>query len=249
MNKRGQITVFIVVAIVIVLGLLIYFSIRGGLIDRVNVSPEIRPIYNFVDTCLEEVAEDSIYHIGDNGGYFLYPERSNEVGIPYYFDRGENLIISKEEVQEELGEYVNEMMFFCLENFARFGDYEVDAGKIDTNVRIIERKVIFNVNYPLAIKKGESNFLLENFNKEIPSRLNTVYEVARLITLEQMLDEQNVCINCIGDFAFENKVFVSMNDYEEDVIVFSIIDREIEINDEEYVYYFANRYDLSDAEL
>lgn len=244
MEKKGQVTVFIIVAIIIVVGLLVYFSVRGGLINNVNVSPEIRPIYSFVESCLFEVSEDSIYHIGENGGYYIIPTRSNGLGAPYYFDRGEDLMPSKEIVQEELGKYVNEMMFFCLENFARFSDFEISKGEINTEARIIEDKVLFNMNYPISITKGENNFVLENFDVEIPSRLNVVYDVIKMIVEEQMLDEKNICINCIGDFAFENKVFVSMNDYNEDEIVFSVIDNEIEIKEEEYVYYFAHRYDL-----
>jgi hypothetical protein len=136
------------------------------------------------------------------------------------------------------------MMFFCVENFAKFPDFNIKYENIDTKVKIIEDKVIFNLNLPLSINKGENNFILENFNKEIPSRLNTIYYVASEIIKEQMLDKENICINCIGDVAFENKVIVSMNDYDENTIVFSITDNEIGLKGEEYTYYFANRYDL-----
>lgn len=244
MNKRGQLSVFVIIAIVFVIMLLIYFVIKGNLINKTGLNPQINPVYNFVDNCLEKTAEDSIYIIGQNGGYFVYANKSNEAGIPYYFDRGENLMLSKEEVQKELENYVNDMMFFCTKNFVEFPDYNIKSEKIKTKVKINNDEVVFNLNYPLSINKGEDNFVLENFNKAVPSRLNTIYKVTLEIIKEQMNNKNNICINCIGDIAFENNVFVSMNDYDENTIVFSIRDNEIGLKGEEYVYYFANRYNL-----
>lgn len=244
MKKGGQIFVFVILAIIFVVILLIYFTIKGNLINNSGINSEIKPVYNYVDNCLEKTAEDAIYNIGQNGGYFIYTNRSNKIGIPYYFDKGENLMPSKNQVQKELEKYINEMMFFCTKNFIEFPDYNIKSEKIKTKVEINDNEVIFNLNYPLSINKGDNNFVLEDFNKIVPSRLNTIYKVASEIIKEQMLDKSNICINCIGDIAFENKIFVSMNDYTENEIIFSIIDDEIGLKGEEYVYYFANRYDL-----
>lgn len=243
-SKRSQISIFVIIAIVFVAILLIYFVIKGNLITNSGINSEIKPIYNYVDNCLEKTAEDAIYTIGQNGGYFIYANKSNEIGIPYYFDREENLMPSKEQVGKELEKYINDMMFFCTKNFVEFPDYNIKYGEIKTKVEINRDETIFNLNYPLSINKGENNFVLENFNKVIPSRLNTIYKVAEEIIKEQMLEKNNICINCIGDISFENKVFVSMNDYTENEIIFSIRDNEIGLKGEEYVYYFVNRYDI-----
>lgn len=243
MKKRGQISIFVILAIVIVVILLIYFVVKGNLINKNEINPEIQPIYNYVDNCLEKISEDAIYIIGQNGGYFIYANRSNEVGIPYYFDRGENLIPSKEKLEEELSLYVNEMMFFCTKNFAEFPDYNIKSKEIKTKVEINNEYVTFDLNYPLSINKGENNFVLENFNKKISSRLDTIYKTAFEIIKEQMLDKENICINCIGDIAYDNNLVVSINDYDENTIIFSIRDNKIGLKGEEYVYYFANRYE------
>ena len=79
---------------VIVVGLILYLSVRSGLIIQ-QVNPEIKPIYSFVDNCISKTSENAIYHIGETGGYYLYNERSNSVGIAYYFDKGENLLPRK----------------------------------------------------------------------------------------------------------------------------------------------------------
>jgi len=244
MNKRGQISIFVIFAIIIIAMLIIYFSVKDNLVNKKIINPEIEQIYNYVDNCLEKTAEDSIYIIGQNGGYFNYAEKSNEVGIPYYLYDEENLMPSKERVEKEIEEYVNEMIFFCTKNFADFPDYEIRAGKIKSKIDIKEDEAFFNLNYPLSIKKGENNFVIDNFNKKVNSRLGVIYKTAEAIMEEQILDKKNICINCIGDIAYDNNVVVSMNDYDERTIIFSVRDNEIGLKGEEYVYYFANRYNL-----
>lgn len=244
-NKKGQVTVFVIIAIIIVISLMIYFSVKSGIFKTI-VDPEIRPVYSFVDNCLAKTSEDAIYHIGQYGGYFIVPNKSTESKIPYYFDKGRNLLLSKAQIEKELSKYMDSMMFFCVKNFADFPDFQIKQGEIKTETKILHEKVVFNLDFPLTISKGESSFFIKNFNIEVNSRLDSIYEVASGIIEEQMKEEKNICINCIGDLAFENKIFVSMNEdpFDANTIIFTLIDDQEKINEEEYVFYFANRYEL-----
>lgn len=244
-NKKSQITIFVIMAIVIVISLMIYFSVKSG-IFKTMVDPEIKPVYSFVDNCLSKTSEDAVYHIGQYGGYFIPPNDSTESKIPYYFDKGKNLLLSKAQIEKELSKYMDSMMFFCVKNFADFPDFQIKQGEIKTGTKILPEKVVFNLDFPLTISKGENSFFIKDFSVEISSRLDNIYEVASGIILEQMKDEKNICINCVGDLAFENKILVRANEYpfDKETIIFSITDNEIGLKGEEYVYYFANRYDI-----
>ncbi|MFH1358962.1 MAG: hypothetical protein ABIH37_03685 [archaeon] len=252
-NKKSQITVFIIVAIVIVIValLILYFSAKSGLIFETGIDSEIEPVYSFVQNCVDKTSEDAIYYIGQTGGYFLVPEKSTEGNIPYYFNKGENLLPTKERIEEELSLYLNQGLFFCTKNFIDFPELEVKQQEIISEVEIVEDKVIFKIKYPLSIKKAEKTYTFEKFNSEIPSRLNTIYDTVENIIGEQMLYHGGVCVNCISDIAYENKVYVSMNDdpFNPEVIIFSIIDDQDKINNEEYVFYFANRYEVENELL
>ncbi|MEK6872675.1 MAG: hypothetical protein AABW90_01520 [Nanoarchaeota archaeon] len=244
-SNKAQITIFIILAIIIIISLILFFSVKSVSKEE-KVSPQIASVYSFVDNCIEKTGEDAIYNIGQTGGYFLYSNKSTESGIAYYFDKNKKLIISKEEVENQLSLYINEMLFFCTKNFVGFPDFEVSQGEIKTKTKIVKDKVILTVNYPLTISKNDKSYFIKNFEKQIPSRLDTIYKVASGITEEQMLDFENICINCVSDLAFENKVFVSMNDdiYDKNTIIFTIIDDQYKINGQDYRFYFANRYDL-----
>ena len=251
--KKAQVTIFIIIAIIIVVFLILFFSAKSGLFKEFNagIITEIKPIHNFIDNCVEQTGNNAIYHIGQTGGYFLTNTGTfNEVGIAYYFNKNKKLIISKEEIENQLSLYIDDMLFFCTRNFIDFRDFDVRQGEIETKAKIVKDKVIFKVVYPLTISKGKNTYFIKNFEKEIPSRLDTVYKVASGIIEEQMLNFNGICVNCISKLAFENGVFVSMNDdiYDENTIIFTIIDEENKINEEDYSFYFANKYDFKYGE-
>ena len=243
MNKRGQISVFIVVAIVIVAGLLIYFSLREG--PAISVSPEIAPVFNLVQGCLEKSSLDAVYHIGQYGGYYVVPERASKIGMPFYYDGGRSYILSKEQLEFELAKFVENDLFFCTKNFVSLPDYFVNAGEIKVEAEIVKGEVKFFIDYPLSIKKGEDVFTINSFEGNVESRLNTIYEISSLIVEDLVLEEGLVCINCISKIAEENEIIIGIDNdlFNENVLVFTLIDEKELIGGEHYKYYFAIKYE------
>ncbi|MFC1733401.1 hypothetical protein ACFL6I_24135 [candidate division KSB1 bacterium] len=86
--KRGQITLFIIIGVVILSALGLFLYLRGQVAEEEEFVPaDIAPIKVFVDKCLEETAKDAILVVSLQGGYYLAPENSlNFLGlkIPYY---------------------------------------------------------------------------------------------------------------------------------------------------------------------
>ncbi|MFH1510730.1 MAG: hypothetical protein ABIF10_03485 [Candidatus Woesearchaeota archaeon] len=77
MRKKGQVTVFIILAIVMIISaaLFIYVRYSGGIseeekIPRIKEVPvEFQPINGFIENCLTQVATDALEKIGQRGGY------------------------------------------------------------------------------------------------------------------------------------------------------------------------------------
>lgn len=78
MKKRGQITLFIILGILILIGVFGYFYIRGQVVERavleelptVTTIPfEFEPIRLFTQECLEAVGTEAIQKLGNQGGY------------------------------------------------------------------------------------------------------------------------------------------------------------------------------------
>jgi len=240
MEKRGQVTIFIIIAIVIIVaGFLVFMfypQLRGGFTsetDNINV---------FVEECIRDSGINVIYEVGKTGGYFFIPELSTSTGIPYYYHGGKNYMPSKEEIETQISFYISQKLFFCTKNFVDFKDFEIISGDIKIKTRIFDNKVILDVEYPLRIKKGESISLLKNFkNIEIPVRLGIVYNSVFEI-MEKQVGRQDICLSCILELSLENDLYIEMMDFDEETTIFIFRDENSELNNNFFELRFANKY-------
>ena len=174
-SKSAQVTIFVIIAILIIAGISLYFVLRKEVPEKTDYSPETEGIYNFVQECLEQTSEEVIYNVGQRGGYYFPPELSTESGIPYYLINGKNYVPTKAEIENEISKFVSEKLFFCTRNFIGFSEYEIEQGEIKTKTQILEEVIILNTNYPLTISKGNSSSRIEDFEIIIPVCAGIVY--------------------------------------------------------------------------
>ncbi len=137
---------------------------------------------------------------------------------------------------------MNNMLFFCTRGFDDFPDFNVSQGEIKTKTIIENKKVIFNVVYPISISKGEKTYSFERFNTEVPVGLGVIYNVSEKIMEEQALHKKDICLTCLSDLAFENSLYIDMADYENNSVLFLITDENSEINGDYYSFSFVNKY-------
>lgn len=239
MNKKGQVTIFIIAALILVCIIGLYFSLRSQF-GIETVSPEAKEIYLFTSGCIEETGINAIYEISQKGGYFLSPNLSTSEGLPYYYIEGKDYAPSKEKIGLEISHYMNTMLFFCTKNFERFPEFKINQEEISTTTRIEGEKVIFDVIYPIRIAKGDSLNNLKDFNNiEVPIRLGIVYD-----SIEEMFQnqEQGPCLSCILDVSLKNDLYIDISDYNKETFIFTIRDLHSNINDKEFSFSFANKY-------
>lgn len=239
-NKKSQITIFVIIAIVIVIGILIIFFAKSDLLKTQKINPEVRPIYSFVDECIKEVGKSAILDTSDYGGYFISPEESLDGGIPYYLKDGKDLTPSKEKIENEIGNYVDNLIYFCVGEFENFQDYVIDDGKIKTIVNIEKEKVVFDVDYPISITKGENTYNINSFNAEIPARLGIIYDSVKFIMDNQMKDKKSICITCLHQISESYDFYVNTINADKNTIIYTIKDENVKINDKPLVFNFVN---------
>lgn len=232
--KKSQVTLIIIVAILIFV-LIVIFS----LINNKNLNPEIKPIYSYVDECVKEVGKSAILDTSAYGGYFVSPELSlNE--IPYYLKDGKDLTPSKEKIENEIKNYVDNLMYFCVGEFENFKDYDIKSGEVNTSVNIEKEKVVFNVDYPIYITKGENTYNINSFGAEIPARLGLIYDSVRFIMDDQMKDKKSVCVTCLHQISESYDFYVNAINVDKNTFIYTIKDENFKINDEPLVFNFIN---------
>ncbi len=200
---NAQVSVFIILALVIVSGILLYFVLRDNVFTS-KVPAELEPVYDYYLSCIENEVRNGAIILGEQGGYIKGPEFSPGseympfssylgfmgLGIPYwYYVSGNGVkkeqMPSKEKMETELEQYIQENIVFC--NFEEFENkgFEVDAKAEDVsvNVKIEENNIEVKVNQQINIAYGESSWTGKNHNKNVVSSLGKFYNLAKEIYL------------------------------------------------------------------
>ncbi|KHO54894.1 MAG: hypothetical protein QT10_C0010G0007 [archaeon GW2011_AR19] len=244
LNKRAQLTIFIIIAILIVAVVALFFSLRGNLkLPGKPASPETAEIQNFVQECLDDSLEEVVFKVGENGGYYFPPKVSTPVlEVPYYIKNNKNLMPSKEDIEREISRGIERELFFCIEDFTFFeNEYEITKGKITPPEVVIEpERVLIEMNYPLTIQKGDSKSKIEDFNSEVPVRLGIVYDaVARFV--EEEIKTPEMCVNCLLEVLGEG-LYINNFKENDNTEIFVLTDYNSIINKKKFIYNFANEY-------
>lgn len=166
-NNKGQVTIFIVVAMVIVgLGVAIYFfypqlSIGLGLQSN---NPT-----DFIQNCIEEKIEQNIQTVALQGGslnpenYFTYKGEKLEY-LCYTNQDYEPCVVQQpflqQHIEEELTRGIEEYSRECfnaLETSFEKAGYEVDINFGETSVELFPGKVISKFNHVVTLQKESAN--------------------------------------------------------------------------------------------
>jgi|SRR3989344_178516 len=242
-KRKAQVTIFIVLGIIIVAGILIFFFTRQETAKKPEIAPNIQPIYSFVEECIQQIGTKSVYAVGKKGGYYKSPEISTKEGVPYFYYLGKNYMPEKQKVEQEISNYIKEKLPACINNFQDFSDFNIEQKEINVEIKILENKSIINVDYPITIAKGVKITSLEKFEDiEIPIRFGAIYDAVDNINQKQ-LNYTLACLSCFLNDSIEKDFYVSMEDYDEETVLVKIIDENTKINNQTFEFIYANKFE------
>lgn len=204
-NNKGQVTIFIILAIVVVTGIILFFTIDFDFIK--SVPTDLQPVYDYYLECMGEVAREGILIMGEQGGYLENP--SFEPGsaympfssqldflgrpVPYWmYVSGNNIIRNqvptKVIMEEQLESYISERSDVC--NFTDFnsGGYVVSVEKGQARVDIREFNIEISLDSKISISRGETFAIVDNHDLGIESKLGRFHSLALGIYELQMND-------------------------------------------------------------
>lgn len=244
-NRLAQISVFVIIALVVVGAIALIITLKNKpLKDSEPTDSQAIPVYNFVKGCLDKTSKDAVNYIGATGGYFSTNRLTTDNNIAYYYDNGKNNFPEKEKIETELSKYVESMLFLCTKDYYDFSNTssKINAGTPNVTTRIIKNKVIFSIIYPVTISTNGKSYSYENFGDvTVPSRLFDISAFSKNIIDDMVTYKGSICLSCILSDATNNRFYVEMNDYDNDTTIFTVIDKDVKLNSENYAFYFATR--------
>lgn len=193
--KRSQLTVFIIVAILIVGGLLIYFAVRGGYTAQLPKNME--PVYDYYLSCLDETVREGISLLGEQGGYIEVPafvpgsqympfsSHLDFFGqpVPYWmYVSGNNLlkeqVPTKRMMEKELEDYIEERIVKCDFSDFELQGYDVLIEQGSASVDINDLSVEVDVNNELVIYFEDQSAVVTRHEVSVSSKLGRFYDLA-----------------------------------------------------------------------
>src|SRR3989344_3545142 len=216
LKKRGQVTVYILLGIVVIaLFLITTYISDSGFLDRTNenieINAQILPSHTLVEECVTNIAKEGVNILGAQGGRInvenqkylnpLVPFSSSldifgngVLNVPYWFYRTPNGINTQEipkvnDMESELETYIEDNIVFCYEDLKELDQYFVNyEGETKVNVEIQDTKTLVSVDSPLSITIEDATSKLDSFSIVLDAPLGKLHSAAQDILKKENKD-------------------------------------------------------------
>lgn len=204
MERKGQVTLFIIVVIVIIAAALItFFVTRERQRAQLEQQARVQEVKAFVTECLiaalnqseSDICSKGFYHEAPNDSilYFL-------TEIPYFYKNKTIKVPALSQVENELSLAVASSINGCLNNFSSFKarginvfwNYSVETKIGDNSISVVTSLI--------TIKKGSfSTTILVSTKKD--SQLKSLHQLANEIVIEYGKKPGFLCIDCFDELS------------------------------------------------
>src|SRR3989338_10674408 len=230
-NKKGQVAIFVIIALVIVGGIVLLYSYREQIFVK-SIPTELRPVFDYYQSCIEEQGKIAINLAESQGGrvdpgvyipgseYAPFSSQLNFLGfpVPYWFYMSGNGIIkenvpTKAEMQIEIEKYLEKTVSEC--DFSAFTerDYDVSLGKPSVKLTVREDKVVARVDAILDVSKGEESAKVNSREIEFSSKLGKLFDEALRVYDKQKKEAiiENYTVDIMRLYAPVDGVLIQCN--------------------------------------
>jgi hypothetical protein len=252
MKKRGQITVFMIVGILILLiiALTLFFTRNISEEEQDLELSESAPVETsavkmFVESCLKKTGYDAIYYNYINGGFYQpqFITLYNQWSVPYYYHLGDNLIPMETQIEEGLEDYVEDNILPCLNNFTDIPNFNIVAKDLPLmKINIKQNQVDFNLNLPLEVSRDDTIKEVNQFLVQLEVPLKELNEILVSIIDEQEKSSDEVMLDYLSRLAVE-KEFTTKLFYESDEVIYILTFDKIDLLGRSLITQFAVKYD------
>lgn len=178
-GKKGQVTIFVIIAIVIIGGLIVFFAatdVGKRTLENFTQTGEFDVIGN-LETCIEENEQinSDIEKILTQGGNlnpeFSYLFQGDELSYLCYTNEYYETCVNQEpvlvgHVENEIHKIVEPTVNSCIQSLReqlKDRGYDANAGSLNTSVDLTEGNIVINIGYPLTITKADSTRRFDGF--------------------------------------------------------------------------------------
>ncbi len=194
--RKGQVALFVFLALIVVAGVGLYFLLRGS-IDLGSIPVRFQELNQYYLDCSKESTEIGVGLLEKQAGFISPPEFSPGsefaptssqldffgAAVPYwYYVSGNNIakeqVPTRKSMEEQLAGFVEGDLERCsLQGFADKG-FLIDRGKPSVGVSIKDEHVTVEIRNKISASFGDEKVILEKFSLTLPTKLGKFYDIA-----------------------------------------------------------------------
>ncbi len=251
-NKRGQITIFIIIGIIIVASL-IFFSLQTDLTmqgefgtdDVSKIPADIIPIKNYVDNCIKDIMDDEVIWLSLQGGYYSVVDGYSYdfIDIPFYFYLGESRFPAKRVIEREFSRYMEDKLPGCIKDFKSFREsgYDISAGSISVDTSL-GKMLNMKVTYPISVRKQESKTDISSFYLDYNFDFDKLYNILSDFEVEHQKNPDFVPIGHLSLAAYNNNFTYDLIYGDNNSVIYSLVFNDLLDEEKVLLFNFAAQY-------
>jgi len=184
-GKKGQVTLFIIIGIVLVAGILLISFAR-----KPSLPTAITPERITIETCIKDSVENALEIMLPQGGYInpelYYLYKNQKIAFLCYYEGFYKPCINQEplyieHLEQEIKDYIEPRVKDCFEAMEqdyRDRSYNIETTPLELGISIELNKIKVLINKTITVNKGEETQTFDNFDLNIASKLYDLAKVA-----------------------------------------------------------------------
>ena len=208
--QRAQVTIFVIIAIVIVGLIGAFFLLRNNFQTSQQLLPaDMDYVINEVDNCLKLTLMDGTKLLGMQGGYIIPPQNSLKTNFSYiawgYF-KGENTLNSESEMEEELAAYIQMTMPICFNPYS-FSKYKIEISAPKATAKIEKDSVSTSLSFPFTASKDNETYIVnKKYSAQYDVNLGDMRDVAQKIVEREIKNPEIIDFSYLHSFNYSIQI-------------------------------------------
>jgi hypothetical protein len=219
-TKRGQVTVFLIIGVVVLLLSAGIFFITSKTVTQ-EIYTEAPDSFSdkgkvqiYVESCLEDMTVQGIEVLSLQGGFYKIDTglKTENLNIAYGNYEGQ-LLLTKDIFGEELSKYVQDNLQYCIQNFEIFEEFTINTlSPEEVTIEMQTDGLIANLKYGLEIVQGNDKERISKFQSTVKSNAAKALEIFSTLTIDNIEPLKEPFISILSYDEFDHVISMEYKD-------------------------------------
>lgn len=225
MIKRGQITLFVILGIVIlgVIAFALFFraqfsktEVNKEAAELSSLPPDLQGLRDDVSECALTIADEALYTVGQQGGYFLTPSDAipnGEYSVSLGVKNNIKVLADENTFKREIASYLEAYLPQCVD-FAAFDTFEIFDQPPVTRINLNDENTDLTITYKITAQKDDNTYnIFDPYEVNLPYRVKKVYESSSKIADDIASNPEEFDVAKILSYGLDVDVYTLENNH------------------------------------